>query len=853
MSNSFSWRTAAKIAWREGRSSSGRFLFVVIAVAIGVGALVGVRGFSRSFRDMLLKDARSLLAADLSVRVFHELTPEEQALFEGLADRGIEQTQITETISTMASPQSPRPMLVAVKAVEPGRYPFYGKIELDPPGELTAVLTDDVMAVSNDLLLRLQVKQGDSVRLGEAAFRIAAIVAAEPDRMTGTMNVGPRVMVSRGGLVRSGLIQPGSRAAERYLLRLPQGGPSIGRVREQVEEVFKGARVADFRETHPTIERGLNRATNFLSLVSLIALIIGAMGVAMAIHSHLEQRLDTIAIMKCIGARSGQIIRIYLLQTAFLGLVGSTAGLLIGYLIQAWFPALIANYFPIAPDLSWQPISALQGLIVGALTTLLFTLPPLLGIRSIRPALIFRREVDPAQRSWRSRLRDSRPSLAAGAAIVIAISAVAAWLGESVRLGVWFVGGLLVSLAALSSLAWALLRVLRGLPRGLRRSLPAPVRQGVANLHRPGTHAAAVVVALGIGVTFTLSIYLLQTSVLQQMIRSAPPDMPNLFFINITDRERDGLIAMLAEYPGLQGKVDLVPSVAARLLTVDGVPVEDLSNERGGRRYQAVRTITWQETLPEHAEIIEGSWWNTPEQLDQNLVSAQEWAAETLGLHPGSQLEWSVGAQTVTAAVVAIHRSESFRPGSTIDFILTPRALAGLPATYYSAARIAPELAPDLQRVTFEKFPSVSVINVADVLAVVQEVVDQIGVVIRFISAFAILGGIVILVSSVMATRFRRIQEVAILKTLGATKRKVGSIFSVEFLVIGVAAGVMGSLLASTFSGLLLERILDTEFHFDFWPNAVSIAGTALLANIAGWLASFRILGQKPLAVLRGE
>jgi putative ABC transport system permease protein len=239
--------------------------------------------------------------------------------------------------------------------------------------------------------------------------------------------------------------------------------------------------------------------------------------------------------------------------------------------------------------------------------------------------------------------------------------------------------------------------------------------------------------------------------------------------------------------------------------------------------------------------------------LEQNLVSAQEWAAETLGLRLGSQLEWTVGGQSVTALVVAIHRSESFRPGSTVDFILTPRTLAGLPTSYYGAARIAPDLAAGLQREAFEKFPSISVINVADVLAIVQEVVDQIAVVIRFISAFAILGGIVILVSSVMATRFRRVQEVAILKTLGATRRQVSGIFSVEFLVLGITAGAMGSLLASGFSSLLLEQVLDAEYRFDLWPNVICVAGTALLANLAGWLASFRILGQKPLAVLRGE
>ena len=224
-----------------------------------------------------------------------------------------------------------------------------------------------------------------------------------------------------------------------------------------------------------------------------------------------------------------------------------------------------------------------------------------------------------------------------------------------------------------------------------------------------------------------------------------------------------------------------------------------------------------------------------------------------MGLKLGSQVEWTVGAQTVLAKVVAIHRSERIRPGSSIGFILTPEALKGLPATYYGGVRVDPQQAIELQRIAFDRFPTITVINAADVLEIVQQVVDQIGLVVRFVSAFTILGGIIILASGVMATRFRRIREVAILKTLGATRGKIASMFSAEFLILGAVAGGMGAILASGFSGLLLERVLDAEFRFDAVATGVCVVATALLANLAGWLSSFRILGRKPLEVLRGE
>ncbi|MEX2303060.1 MAG: FtsX-like permease family protein, partial [Bryobacterales bacterium] len=439
-------KQALRIAWRESRSSAGKFLFVVLAVAMGVGALTGVQGFSQAFREMLLRDARTLMAGDLSLRVFHQPRPDQLAVLTRLEERGVEHTEITETVSMMTSPAASLPVLVAVKAVDLGKYPFYGAVELDPAGGLAAVLAEDAIVASNDLFLRLGVKVGDKVRLGDEEFRIAAAIRLEPDRMTGSFNIGPRVMISHEGLKRSGLIQLGSRASQRYLFRLPADGIGIAQARRMLEAGFDEGRVSDFREIHPTIRRGLDRATRFLSLVSLIALIVGALGVGMAMHSHLQNRLDTIAIMKCLGARSGQITRIYAVQTLGLGLAGSALGVLVGYGVQAWAPNLIARYFPIPPDFTWQFSTAVQGVAIGVLTTLLFTIPPLLGIRQVRPALIFRRDMEKPRRTVRERFREGRASLWAGAAIVFSIGAVAAWLGNSVELGLWFAGGLVVSL-----------------------------------------------------------------------------------------------------------------------------------------------------------------------------------------------------------------------------------------------------------------------------------------------------------------------------------------------------------------------------------------------------------------------
>ncbi len=402
MNRPLPWRVAIRIAWKEMRASRSRFLFVVLAVAIGVGSLTGVRSFGSAFRHMLLREARTLMAGDMSLRVFAMPTSEQEEVLHDLARRGVQHTWITETVTMASSAAAEDPVLTSVKAVDPAAYPYYGAVKLNPPRPFRDVLNAHSVVVSDDLLVRLKVKAGDTLHLGGQDFQIAGVVTSEPDRMTGSLNVGPRVMITRDGLERTGLISVGSRAAERYLFRLPGAGvPGVGEVRQILKNNFPEGTIADYTETHPIITRGLDRASTFLSLIGLIALVIGAMGVGSAMHGHLQQKLDSIAVMKCIGARSAQVIRIYTAQTLMLGLSGGILGALLGIVVASAFPSLIAKYFSIQASASWDPWPAVQGVAIACLVTLLFTLPPLLGIRAIRPAEVFRRDVSAGSGSRR--------------------------------------------------------------------------------------------------------------------------------------------------------------------------------------------------------------------------------------------------------------------------------------------------------------------------------------------------------------------------------------------------------------------------------------------------------------------
>ena len=848
------WTLAWRIARREARASAPKFLFAILGVAAGVGALTGVRGFADAFQEELRRQARSLMAADVSLRQFTALSPAQQQCLDGYVQRGAQLTRITETVSMMGAAGGV-PVLVSVKAVDPAVYPFYGQVVLDPPQPLKQALDEHSVAVSDDLLVRLNVQTGSLVKLGAAEFRVAGTVVREPDRMTGSLNIGPRVLISRAGLERTGLLTFGSRASQRFLFRLPPAGSRqaipIDALRTDLKRVFPEAMIADYRESHPAIRRALERSATFLSLVSLIALVVGALGVATAIHAHMQQRLDSIAIMKCLGARSSQIIVIYTLQAALLGLTGGLAGIAVGFGVQRLMPLLLAKYFLFDHALAWSPAFALQGLGVGLLVSLLFTIPPLLSIRNIKPALIFRREMAELRPPLAVRLHRAWPALLAGLVILAGVGLVAGWLAESLQMGAYFVGGIAVSLLALAAAAWVLLRALRWLVQKAPVRWSVEWRQGMANLYRPGNHAPSVLVALGLGVTFTLSVYLLQKSLIHEISSAAPPGSPNVILINITERDHDGVQKLLNGLPGLKKKPVIEPFVAVRLESIDGRPVADLKLERFQRRYQSTREVSWADAPPEDLLARRGAWWKPADATPQ--VAVVEEMAQVLNLKPGQRLRWTAIGREFETPIATVFRQRAVRSGQQVDILFNRPALAGLPVQYVGLLRLPGKQVAALQKLAYQQFPTVTVINTADLMNLVQEVVDQIALVIRFIAGFSILAGAIILASTVAGTRFRRIRETAVLKTLGAKRLRLAGIFSVEFLILGLVSGALGSVLATLFSRLLLSHLLDAEFHVEWPPLLITTALAALLAVGAGWLASLRILSQKPLEVLRDE
>jgi putative ABC transport system permease protein len=851
-----SWKRAGAIGWRDLRSAPGKFGFVVLSVAVGVAALVGVRGFSDSFRKTLGTEARAMMAGDLSARIFHEPTADEKSKLAAIVGQsGIRSTWTTDTLSMASLPadavSTPFPLLVSLKAVDPSEYPYYGKAELEPAMSLAQALDGDSAVVAEEFLIRVNTHVGQTLRLGGRDFKISAVLTQEPDRITAGAGMGPRVMISQAALARTGLVAPGSRASQRLLLKLP---PQVdtATMRKQVEAALPDAQVMDYREGNPGLTHGLDNATAILSLICLVAMVLGAIGVAMAMHAHLEQRMDMLAILKAVGAGSGDLLRIFLLQTLGLGLAGGLVGVAVGVGVMAALPTVFGTLLPVHAHLEFPWKSVTAGLGTGLLTTLLFCLPPLLDVRAVRPVLVLRRLVEQGPEGiggWFAKWWARRLQLGISVLVIAALGGIAWALSDSAKVGGWFAAIFTIALIVLLVMAAVALWTLRFLLNRARLQMPSFLRHGLSNLYRPGNQSAAVLAALGTGVMLILAVYLMQAALVHDISETASNKLPNLFLIDVTTDEVAGVKEFFQHQPGVRQSLELMPVVTGRFISLNGTPIEHLQGQHFPRRMLERASLSWADAPPAGDKVSTGKWWSGAGAAE---MAINEGVAQRLHLSVGSAVELDIGGVARTLKVAAIYKADGQHLGGQVSFVLPSGQIKNEPATWYGGAHVDPKQVAAMERALFAAYPTISVINVADVMVRIESVVDQITFVVRFLAGFSIFAGLMILASSIASTRFRRMREAVVLKTLGATRMRIVRTFSVEFSVLGLLAGSVGVVFANILTRVLLRK-LEVGFQIEWKATFIALIGTAVLATATGWIASYRILGLRPLEVLREE
>ena len=524
--------------------------------------------------------------------------------------------------------------------------------------------------------------------------------------------------------------------------------------------------------------------------------------------------------------------------------------------MQLAFPLVLGKLINVPPEFHFQLGAVFTGLCAGVLITLLFTLPPLLDIRGVRPILILRRAVedsdDPFIHAAIKTIANNTAQILATVLILGGLAAIAMTLSDSYQVGKWFSIGLVLVLLVLLGASAALLALLKFFLNRTRLHLPSSLRHGLANLYRPGNPSAALLAALGLGVMQIMTVYLVQKDAVKEMNISAAPNLPNVFLVDIADSEIAGVKALLNSQSFVTAPPELLPVTNARIDAVDGVSAADLKLKNFPRRALRSVNLTWNDALPPGARLVDGKWWQPSETKPEVAIS--QGMATRLGVHVGSSITFVAQDKPIAATVAAIIRSNGQHTYSRAEYTLNHAALRGFPVIWYGGVHVVPSQVAQLERALNHSYPTVTIINVAEVVENVRTVVIQIIYVVQFLAAFSIFAGIIILASSIAGTKYRRIREVVVLKTLGATRARIATIFSIEFAVLGLVAGAVGIAFAN-FIAWALEKFtpMNLTFKTNLPLNLAALLVAAALTVVTGWVASHRVLGQKPLEVLREE
>ena len=835
----FTWR----IAWRDSRSSRRRLLLFATSIVIGIAALVGIRSFGESLRRSIDEQARGLLGSDLSLGGRQPFTARTEAL---LTQIGGEVAREIDVMSMALFPPAGQSRLVDLRALG-GGYPFYGELETDPPTAAAAFRRGEGALVEETLLAQVNASPGDSIRIGSLTTRVLGRLRKVPGETVGFSALAPRVLVSRELFDQTGLLRTGSLARYKAHFRLPvhvNPDALVDRIRPEMNELKLGASTVESKKKD--IGRSVDRVTQFLSLVGFVALLLGGVGVASAIHVHLQQKLESVAVLRCLGCSVGQTFAIYLLQGIALGAVGAFAGAVLGVAVQSVLPRFFASYlsFPVSVFIAWGTVGAAMS--QGFVICVLFALLPLLAVRRVSPLAALRVPYE-----IRARRRDVLQWLAF-AALVGSVVGFCLLNSRRWQLGLGFAGGLALAFAALAGVARALVWAVR---RSIRPSWPFLLRQGLANLHRPNNRTVLLLLSLGLGTFLILTLYLVQNNILREIASSRPKTEANIILFDVQPDQRDAAKSVL-QSRGLK-LLDEAPIITLRLSTIEGKSVQQLLGATNRSIPNWVLRREYRSSiagpLRPGESIVAGQWPpSTNAAAGAVGVSIEDGLAREMGVGLGARLEFDVQGVTVPAVVTSLRNVEWRRVQPGFFLLFPAEALEDAPATHILTTRApTPEESAALQNEIVRQFPNISVIDVSVLLRTLDAIVDKVAFVIRFMALFTVATGLLVLAGAVLTGRYQRIRESILLRTLGASGRQVLGILLVEYLSLGALAASAGIVLAVTATWALARWVFAISFAPDLSALAFAITAVATLTTVVGLLASRGVLNHPPLEILR--
>jgi len=843
-------RLALRLARRELRGGFAGFRIFFLCLMLGSAAIAGVQSLSDAFLTGLQDQGQILLGGDVSVRLVHRpLDAKEQAF---LKDRGLVSQAVSMRAMVYARDNRSR-QLVELKAVD-ARWPLFGAAKFIPDQALHDVLAceDDGIcgaAAEQTLMDRLHVRRGDLVKLGNATFRMMAVIDKEPDRVSTGFELGPRLLVSLKGLPATGLVTTESLVNYTYRVALnaASGDPvraraAMDRFKDDATRQFPegGWNIRDRSDAAPGIKRFVEQLTMFLTLVGLVALGVGGVGAAQAIQAFLDRKRGDIAILKTLGASGSFVFLIFFLQVMAVALLATALGACLGAALPfatVWF---YGDALPVPPSFGFYPMPILLALAFGLLSAVAFAVPPLSRARAVPPAGLFRDAITPAAVEGQNLYR----GISAAAALCVA--ALTLVVAPSPVFAAEFLAGAIAALALLRLLAEGLRRAIAKIPRP-----KSPlVRLAFANLVRPGAATGGVVTALGLGLTLLATVTLLSATINAQVAGALPARAPSFFFLDIQPAEAAAFDKLITGFSSASD-YKRTPMIRGRITALNGVPAAEAKVAPEAKwALNGDRGITYAATPPPGTVITQGQWWPA-DYGGPTLISLDQAIAQGTGLKIGDSMTLNVLGRSFQGRIASLRKVDFTTGGQNFVLVLSPGLIDHAPHAFLATVRIAPEQENALYMAVTDQFPNISAVRVKDAIQQVQALLASLAQGVSAASLVTILAGLLVLAGAIAAGSRARLYDATILKVLGATRARIALVYVIEYGVLGAATGVIALLAGTLAAWTIATSFLDVPFTFDAQAVIVTVAGGGAATLLFGLIGALGALSARPAQRLR--
>ena len=836
------------MAWRDSRSSRRKLFVYMSAIIIGVAAQVAISSFRDNLNYTINNQSKELLGADLLIRKNAPFQEELQSLVDSL---GGDQSTTIEFNSMAFFPRSQTARLSQITALE-GAFPYYGALETVPITASNDFQESNSALVDEPIMLQFDIEVGDSVKIGNVTYHIAGALQKVPGEAGAAGILGPRIYIPKRTVQNTGLLARGSLAQYNTFIKLNEEA-AVDEIEETLEarRDILGFSYDTVEERQENIGEAISGLARFLNLIGFIALLLGGLGVASSIYVYIRQKISTVAVLRCFGASSQQTLWIYLIQAASMGLLGAALGALLGSLVQLFLPVLVQDFLPLDIELfvSWP--SVFTGIFTGTGISIVFALFPLLAVRNVSPLFTLR--------SVQIQLNDllHRGTRILMYLLIFGTMTGYAWLITSeLMIALGFTVGLTICMLILALIS-------RLIIKGARRFFPSSWsyvwRQGFANLYRPNNQTAVLILTFGLGITLISSLYLTQDLLLSRIDFQSNAENPNLILYDIQTDQNDGLNQIIAETDTriLQN----TPIVAMKLGSLKGRPIADILADTGRveRRWTLNRDyrVTYRDSLIDSEELVQGSWIGNYDNTDPDAlvpISISEGILDDLNVALGDTIVWDVQGIPITSYIASTRDIDFNRPQPNFLVLFPTGILEPAPQFFATVLKVRDrDTSINLQRQIVQAYPNVSAIDISLTLETIQGLVDKITFVIQFMGFFSIITGLIVLASSVTTSRFQRVKESVLLRTLGAKKPQIMKIQSIEYFLLGMMAAITGLSLSIGTTWILTVFYFEIEFVANWTIILTEIVGLVSLVMIVGLSNMGDTLKKPPLEVLRLE